>query len=110
MNNKQYKPLTCDHIWFLDNDHCLSGTAAQEFLKQQMSFILYAFNDAYSLKQRICSDLESYIQTDNIITDTDELLELLSRISIYCSMFLSSYEQMMVFINELTDNHIHDQF
>jgi hypothetical protein len=58
----------------------------------------------------ICSDLESYIQTDNIITDTDELLELLSRISIYCSMFLSSYEQMMVFINELTDNHIHDQF
>ena len=55
MNNNQYRPLTGDHIWFLDKDHSLTGAAAQEFLEQQMSFIQHAFNDAYSLKKRICS-------------------------------------------------------
>ena len=106
MNNNQYRPLTGDHIWFLDKDHCLTGAAAQKFLEQQMSFIRPAFNDAYSLKKRICSDLDSYVQSDNLITDIDELLELLSHISVYCSMFLSNYEQMQFFINELTENYM----
>ena len=110
MNNNQYRPLTGDHIWFLDKDHSLTGAAAQKFLEQQMSFIQHAFNDAYSLKKRICSDLDSYVQSDNLITDTDELLELLSHISVYCSMFLSSYEQMQLFIDELTENYMQNHF
>lgn len=81
-------------IWFMKDGRDLTGKDANDYLSSRMPGLLKIFDSAKLLDRQISTELAHYIPSGSIISDTLELCDSLSRIEIYCEIFLHEYHKL----------------